>query len=791
MSAIKALVPVFICLLFVWKSAGQEAPLNSQLISHVPFNENSSGMWGYVDKKGIKYAVIGTASATRVYSLEDPANPIERFVGPGAVGIWREVRYFKDYIYVSTDQGADGLVIIDMTKAPDTINYSFYKPELTVGTTVKNLARCHNIFIDEKGYCYMSGCNINNRGVLVFDLNQDPLQPPFVGYIDERYSHDVYVKNDTMYNAEITSGQLAIYDVKRKDSIRLLTAFNTGRNFTHNAWTSDDSKYVFTTDERADAWVESYDISNFNNIKLLDRWRPLHSEGSGVIPHNTYYHRGYLVTSYYTDGVRIIDAHKPDNLVEVAYFDTWNDPLRCHNDFYGCWGVYPLEDTDLVYASDINNGLYIIKVDFKRACYLEGTVVNDLGVPVSNAKVEIVSSQLNRDFTGPSGAFKTGQVHDGSHLVRVTHPDFEAFETTVNLVRGQVAKLDVVMNQKSVVKAKFDIRNNSGQPVPAKIKLIAPEKTYEYSVDNGVGEYNLPSGKYNLYVSGWGYDNLVVEALEIKQNQNNEFRYDLAPVYTDHFENDLGWTIFSESGVRGSWVRAVPRPTYYIQGEAANPGNDSDDQGNVAFVTGNGINGASCDDVDSGLTSITSPYMDLTGYNDPVVNYDVYFFNEGGTSPINDTMVIRLGNGVEEIILDKIEGQTDGWRQIRNRKISDKLTITQSMYLVVEASDQPGSLGHIVEAGFDNFSVSEGASSVADPQDENWEIYPNPAIDKLWVRMEKFSGPVGYQIFDITGKLAGTGILTDRFGSIHTGHLSNGIYILKTKTGLAKRFVKN
>lgn len=768
----------------------QEVPLNTQLLSHVAFSENSSGMWGYVDKNGLKYAVIGTASATRVFSLENPANPIERFVGPGAVGIWREVRYYKNYIYVSTDQGSDGLVIIDMNNAPENITYSFYKPELTVGTTVKNLARCHNIFIDEKGYCYLSGCNISNRGVLVFDLNQDPLNPPFVGYIDQRYSHDAYVRNDTMYNSEILDGLLSIYDVKKKDSIRLLTSFNTGRNFTHNAWTSDDSKYVFTTDERADAFVESYDISDFNNIRLLDRWKPLHSEGSGVIPHNTYYHRGYLITSYYTDGVRIIDAHRPDNLVEVAYFDTWNDPLRCHNDFYGCWGVYPLEDTDLVYASDINNGLYIIKVDFKRACYLEGRVQDANGAAVGNAKIEILSDQLNRGLSDPSGNYKTGLVHDGSFVVRISHPDYIPVEQTVQLVRGVVTELNVTLTKRFVKKTKFDIRDSSGQPVVAKIRLDGADKTYEFFTgQDGTAQQDVLTGNYRLHISGWGIKSQHSDAFIVESSGSGDFRFDLAPSYEDNFESDLGWTLLNGQDVRGSWVRVKPRGTYYLQGEKANADSDSDDAGTFAYVTGNGINGAACDDVDNNFTRITSPFMDLTKYNNPVLNYDVYFFNKGGNSPINDTMFVILGNGTDEVVIDKVYGHTDGWRQIRNRQIKSLLPVTNSMYLVVEASDQTGSTAHIVEAGFDHFFVSEGTTSTEENSTAEWELYPNPTNNDVYLRLEDKMLPTYYKIADITGRPMKSGILADRFATIDLGNCPPGVYFMQMG-GKARKFIK-
>lgn len=40
--------------------------------------------------------------------------------------------------------------------------------------------------------------------------------------------------------------------------------------------------------------------------------------------------------------------------------------------------------------------------------------------------------------------------------------------------------------------------------------------------------------------------------------------------------------------------------------------------------------------------------MDLSGFNLPKLNYDVWFFNDGGSSAINDTLVIKLTNGLEE-----------------------------------------------------------------------------------------------------------------------------------------------
>jgi choice-of-anchor B domain-containing protein len=773
----------------------QEIPLNAELIAHVPFSENSSGMWGYVDNSGLKYAVIGTASASRIFSLEDPAHPIERFKANGAVGIWREVRYYKNYIYVSTDQGADGMVIIDMTEAPEKITYSYYKPLIRVGNIVKSLERCHNIFIDEKGYCYLSGCNISNRGVLVFDLNQNPKEPPIVGYTDIKYSHDVYVKGDTMYNSEILNGLLSIYDVNDKSDIKLLTSVTTGRAFTHNAWTTDNSKVVFTTDERADAYVESYDISDFNNIKLLDRFRTLKTEGTGVIPHNTYYKNGFLITSYYTDGIRIIDAHKPDNLVEIAYYDTWNNLETCHSGFSGCWGVYPLDDDDYVYGSDINNGLYIVKINYKRACYLEGNITDKIGNGISNAKVEIISNQLNRKYSNPSGVFKTGQVHNGTFKVRITHPEYFTIETNVDLHNGQTTILDLVLTKKQPFEVGIDVKDKSSKRVVSNVLLSEFSGDYSITTNgNNISKQFILSSVYDVFISQWGYKNSFIGDFKIGENQGNQLVKELEFGYEDNFENHLGWTVQSTSGMTGKWVRALPKQTEYTTGIIANPGFDSKDAGNYAYITGNGNGGAGCDDVDNGITRLISPPMDLTKFKKPALNYDVWFFNEGGTVPADDTLMIKITDGFNEIIVDKISGANQKWIEVRNIDVSVFITPSSSMNLIVEASDLSGSNARIVEAGFDNFFVTDltpsSLASLSSPKE--LLIYPNPVTNFLNIKSDESNQMYNSEfiIYDFAGKIVKKAKIDNKLSSIDVTNFMQGFYTISVTGFKPQKFIK-
>ena len=67
--------------------------------------------------------------------------------------------------------------------------------------------------------------------------------------------------------------------------------------------------------------------------------------------------------------MRVADASKPDNIIEVANYDTW---LGADGDFNGAWGAYPFLPSGLTLVSDRQSGLYVVDVNYKRAARLEG-----------------------------------------------------------------------------------------------------------------------------------------------------------------------------------------------------------------------------------------------------------------------------------------------------------------------------------------------------------------------------------------------------------------------------------
>ena len=197
--------------------------------------------------------------------------------------------------------------------------------------------------------------------------------------------------------------------------------------------------------------MASYDVTNPLNIIELDRYRrPL---AAGAIPHNTYVLRDSMITgtntdwvhtSYYTMGTTIVDAAKPDNLVEVAHFDT--SPLT-GNGFQGAWGVYPFLPSGNVLVSDMELGLFVLEPTYQRACYLEGTITDaNTNLTIPNARVTMVGNSYTKNAKS-NGSYKTGIITPGDNVVRFTAPGYQTKELTVNLVRAQVTTLDVQLIQ--------------------------------------------------------------------------------------------------------------------------------------------------------------------------------------------------------------------------------------------------------------------------------------------------------------------------------------------------------
>ena len=417
--------------------------VNIELQANVTYDDQLSDIWGYTDSLGREYALVCLRGGIAIENITNPTEPERIAIIEGPRSTWRDAKTFGQFAYF-INESSGGLQIINLKNlpnAPDSTDSYFWSPIIP---ELGLLSTCHNIYIDEAtGYGFLAGCDVNNGGVIILDLFTDPGNPIYVSAAAPVYAHDVYTRDNFIYSSDIFDGVFAIQDMSNKDSIFTVSSQTTPFLFTHNAWLSDDSNVIFTTDERGDAPIGAYDISDKNNIKFLDEFRPIASIRSGAIPHNVHVKNDFLITSYYTEGVIITDGNKPDNLIEVGNYDTF---LEAGGGFTGVWGAFPFFESGLVIGSDVDNGLFILKPTYTRACYLEGVVLDSIsGLPLDGVAVTILSSDANEDLSNINGSYKTGQVSAGVFDVSFTKAGYQTKTALARLENGELTILNVAL----------------------------------------------------------------------------------------------------------------------------------------------------------------------------------------------------------------------------------------------------------------------------------------------------------------------------------------------------------
>lgn len=732
------------------------AQLNMQLVGQLDYGTDVNDVWAWVAPDGTEYALVGTREGLSIVSLADPAQPAEVAFVNGPSSLWRDVKAWDSYAYVSNENGS-GIQIVDLSGLPGSVRDTFW----TVESDGKMLDNIHNLYVDSAGYAYVAGSNLFRGGPFIIDLNENPWDPQFIGPIASIYAHDIYVRGNLAYSSELYAGQMAIYDISDKEMPILLGTQQTPYDFTHNIWLSDDGTIAFTTDERLTAPVASYDVSDPTNIRELDQFRPAATLAQGNIPHNVHVWQDWLILSYYGDGGIIVDASRPANLVEVGNFDTFLGGIGT----VGAWGAYPFLPSGLVLVTDIANGLYVLEPTYVRAAWLEGQVTDaDSGAPINGVNVEILSAQPNIETTDLSGDYKTGQALAGIFDVRFFKEGYLPVTASATLANGVLTVLDVSLKQASLSQISgITLRDEGGAIiVGAQVLLEGEQGNYQgISQENGLFSMeDVYEGTYRLYAGKWGYITQDLGSVSIKKDTS--FTINLKQGYQDEFFFDFGWehTLVGENGARGPWTLGEPVGTYRDNGEAVNPEFDIvGDIGDGCYQTGNVGGSSGTDDVDNAVSTLISPLMDLSTYEDPVLTYYAWFYNSGGSSAPDDSLLIQITNGIDTVILENIGSEESGseWRPESFFHLKDYIELTASMRLILITADlEPN--GHLVEAAFDFVRVREQelVSSSDEPEivDLPVKAFPNPFREQLHLDLRELQmvQPVELRAFNQMGQ---------------------------------------
>jgi choice-of-anchor B domain-containing protein len=253
---------------------------------------------------------------------------------------------------------------------------------------------------------------------LIYDLNTDPVNPNVVACVPDRGEHDFY---PVIYNGpdaqhqgkeilfvfdgrdrtppvgEKIGGFTEIWDVSDKGNIQVLSRMRfPGLVFSHNGWTTEEQDYLFIGDE-VDELVQAgwsatpsfaqpvenptnkpqtgtyiVDIRDLDNPALVERYE----DGTVGLDHNFIVKEDKLYIASYTSGTRVLQIERDQDgtvgLSPFAKMDTEprlqenvlniNQEERFGSAFLGQWGIYPLFESGTIIASDINNGLIVMKL---------------------------------------------------------------------------------------------------------------------------------------------------------------------------------------------------------------------------------------------------------------------------------------------------------------------------------------------------------------------------------------------------------------------------------------------
>ncbi len=493
--------------------------LNIEKIGQLTYDKGLNDVWGYTDPNGTEYALVGLDSGISVVDISTPSNPVEKIRIDGPLSVWRDLKTWSHYAYVTHDVIANenilmdqGLVIIDLDSLENP-NYKEYRITIDLDTIVDSLRSAHNLYIDENGICYVFGSNVAKGGALLFDVAKDPWNPEYLGIFNDFYLHDGMARGDTMWGAAIYRGVFAAVDVSNKATPQLIATGFTPSLFTHNCWISDDGKSLFTTDERTDAYVSSFDVSDLNTgVQGLDKIQRL--PGTEVIPHNVHVYKDWLVTSYYTTGVHIVNAKRPELLVEVGYYDTY--PQDNSATFRGNWGAYPYFPSGLIAASDRDNGLFILQPDYKDVAYADFQVSDSLtGELLFNTELYF-SNENDTLLTDLSAEATKAVTYTGYDTVSVDVEGYQprriAFKYEEGLSKGVPIRLlkngftrsitgDFIIYPNPTTtseyaiawpnavvgeKATLEVYSNLGQKVSSQEIIVSPENKFDAPESSGM-----------------------------------------------------------------------------------------------------------------------------------------------------------------------------------------------------------------------------------------------------------------------------------------------------------------
>jgi len=390
---------------------------NLSLVSNTVYeNDNNnfgiSDVWGYTDETGVEYAIFGYQYGSIILDVStNPNSPIEVFnlLGPSNSDYYyhRDYKVYGDFLYIVNEMtGSDvGMQVVDLSPLP------YNDPNYV--TTYQNINQSHNLWIDNNGLAFIEHVGGDNIHIANLSNPSNPVYENTFGNLGSG-CHDIFTQNNLAYVSEGWNSSFSIYDISNLDDINLITSiYPQAGGYAHNAWVTTNDNILVTTEETVGKTIKIWDISDLQNIELKGEYL-----GENMLAHNVHIKENLVYISHYTTGIKIVDIFNPNDPVEVAAYDTYSD--NNNSTFHGCWGVYPFALNNYIYASDMQNGLFVFEFDHINAGWLEINVISENDNPYNggylkshlNDKIFFMSDQKFY-FGFPSGLQTFDYMFDG------------------------------------------------------------------------------------------------------------------------------------------------------------------------------------------------------------------------------------------------------------------------------------------------------------------------------------------------------------------------------------------
>ena len=402
-------------------------------INNYPAN-GYTDCWGYVAPDGREYALQGVNGGVMIVDVTDLDSISEVEFVDWVVAGWYDIKTYQEYMYVSSE-GSNDVIIVDISTLPDSA---------TIADTLTGFpTRPHNIYIDQQAAILyvIEDFNFDNP-VSLYSLS-DPLNPTLVSQLGSGLgidAHDLFAADSILYVAEGSNPTIGIFDVSDPAAPSLLQRVTIpAAGYVHNVWVSEDKNYMMTTEETVGQSVKMWDISDLNNVTLLDEYL-----GESQLAHNVFIIGGYAYMSHYEAGIKILDISDPSDIAEVAFYDSY--PAADEGNFNGAWGIYPFAQNGKIFIGDIQTGAYVVEFDSVSAGTIEGTVMENVLGGATIADVELSFLEARKTVYSDSTGAYTFRTFEGEHTIVVSRIGWYSDTLNVTITAGGILSRTITLD---------------------------------------------------------------------------------------------------------------------------------------------------------------------------------------------------------------------------------------------------------------------------------------------------------------------------------------------------------